>query len=109
MIDLEAIPFKPTTHPGVSIHFYRSDRATGHAAVVIRMEPGASYPAHRHDGPEELLVLQGGFRDAGGVYRAGDYARFETGSAHHPVALEDGPACVFFAIAHAGISAHDGA
>ena len=108
MIDLDAVPFEPTRHPGVSIHFYRSDRASGHAAVMIRMEPGASYPGHRHDGPEELLVLQGGFRDERGVYRAGDYARFEAGSAHRPVALEDGPACVFFAIAHEGISRIEG-
>lgn len=102
MIDLDAIPFRPTRYEGVSIHFYRSDRETGHAAVMIRMEPGCSYPAHRHHGPEELLVLTGGFRDAAGVYRAGEYARFEAGSHHHPVALDEG-VCVFFAIAHEGI------
>ena len=111
MIDLDAIPFVPTRYPGVSIHFYRSDRDTGHAAVMIRMEPGCSYPAHRHHGPEELLVLEGGFRDAAGTYREGEYARFEAGSHHHPVALDD-RACVFFAIAHEGIDlllAPDGA
>ena len=105
MIDLDAIPFQPTRFCGVSIHFYSSDRVTGRATVMIRMEPGCSYPAHRHTGPEELIVLQGGFRDEHGTYRAGDYARFERGSAHHPIALEDGPACVFFAIAHEGIEA----
>ncbi len=104
MIDLEAIPFQPTRHPGVSIHFYRSDRASGHAAVMIRMEPGCGYPAHRHVGPEELFVLQGGFSDEHGTYRAGDYARFERGSSHSPVALHDGPPCVFFAVAHEGIA-----
>lgn len=102
-MDLEAIPFRETSYPGVSIHSFHSDRTSGHAAVMIRMEPGASYPAHRHRGPEELLVLQGGFRDENGVYRAGEYARFEDGSVHHPRALEDGPACVFFAIAAEGI------
>ena len=105
MIDLDAIPFRRTRHDGVSIHFYSSDRESGRAAVMIRMEPGCSYPAHRHTGPEELLVLQGGFRDEHGVYRAGDYARFERGSSHRPQALEDGPPCIFFAIAHEGIEA----
>ena len=108
MIDLDAVPFKPTQHPGVAIHFYRSDRQTGQATVMIRMEPGASYPGHRHDGPEELLVLQGGFRDERGTWRAGDYARFEAGSTHRPTALEDGPPCVFFAIAQEGISLFEG-
>ena len=103
MIDLEAVPFQPTRYAGVSIHFYDSDRDTGRAAVLIRMEPGCSYPAHRHTGPEELLVLQGGFRDGTGEWRAGDFARFERGSAHHPVALDGPEACIFFAIAHEGI------
>ena len=85
------------------MHFYHSDREAGHAAVMIRMEPGASYPAHRHNGPEELLVLQGGFRDATGEWRAGDFARFEDGSIHHAVALDEGPPCIFFAIAQEGI------
>ena len=102
MLDLTAIPFRATRHPGVSIHFFHSDRASGHAAVMIRMAPGCSYPAHRHRGAEELLVLQGGFRDERGVYRAGEYARFEDGSTHHPVALE-GEDCVFFAVAAEGI------
>jgi anti-sigma factor ChrR (cupin superfamily) len=103
VIDLDAVPFVATRHPGVSIHFYRSDRTTGHAAVMIKMEPGTGYPAHRHVGPEELLVLQGGFTDGQGEWRAGDYARFEAGSHHAPVALSDGPACIFFAVAHEGI------
>jgi anti-sigma factor ChrR (cupin superfamily) len=106
-LDLAAIPFKPTRHPGVSIHFFASDRATGHAAVMIKMSPGASYPGHRHAGPEELLVLQGGFRDETGHYHAGQYVRFDAGSVHHPIAL-DGEDCVFFAIASEGIELFDG-
>ena len=103
MIDLAAIPFRQTRYPGVSIHFYYSDRQSGHAAVMIRMEPGASYPSHRHRGAEEVLILSGGFRDQNGSYRAGEFARFEDGSHHHPVALDEGEPCVFFAIAQEGI------
>ncbi|MFO1055265.1 MAG: cupin domain-containing protein [Planctomycetota bacterium] len=106
MFDLDGIDFAATRYPGVSIHFYRSDRVSGHAAVMIRMEPGCGYPAHRHQGPEELLVLQGGFRDEHGEWRAGQYARFESGSSHAPIAL-DGDPCVFFAIAHEGIALFD--
>jgi anti-sigma factor ChrR (cupin superfamily) len=102
-MDLDAIRFEPTRHAGISIHFYHNDPDTGHAAVMIQMEPGTGYPGHRHVGVEELIVLRGGFRDGDGEWRAGDYARFEPGSWHAPVALEDGPACVFFAVAHRGI------
>jgi anti-sigma factor ChrR (cupin superfamily) len=109
-LDLDSIPFEPTRYEGVSIHFYRSDRATGHAAVMIRMAPGCSYPRHRHHGAEELLVLRGGFRDERGEYRAGDYCRFEGGSVHHPIALaEEGAGdCVFFAVTSEGIELFDG-
>lgn len=102
-MDLDRVSFRPTSHAGIEIHFYHRDELTGHAAVMIRMAPGASYPSHRHRGAEELLILQGGFEDEHGTYREGQYVRFEDGSSHHPRALEDGPPCVFFAISQEGI------
>jgi anti-sigma factor ChrR (cupin superfamily) len=103
-MDLSRIPFKETSYEGVWIHFLHSDRGTGHAAVLIKMAPGCSYPKHRHKGAEELFILQGGYRDELGEYRAGEYVRYEDGSAHHPVALEDeSEDCVFFAISQEGI------
>lgn len=81
------------------------------SAVLIRMEPGHGYPAHRHLGVEEVLVLAGGYRDGRGVHAEGSFVRYEAGSAHSPVACgergrptgRDYPACVLFAIARAGI------
>jgi anti-sigma factor ChrR (cupin superfamily) len=106
-MDLSPIPFKSTRSPGVSIHSYHRDEATGNAAVMIKMEPGCSYPQHRHRGTEELLILQGGYRDEHGEYREGQYVRYEDGSDHHPVALENGPPCVFFAVSAEGIDLLD--
>lgn len=106
-MDLSSIPFKSTSYDGVSIHFFHSDRTTGNAAVMIKMAPGCSYPRHRHRGTEELLILQGGYRDERGEHRAGEYVRYEDGSEHHPVALEGGPDCVFFAISAEGIDLFD--
>ena len=102
-MDLSRIPFESTRYPGIWIHFYHRDEATRNAAVMIKMEPGCGYPRHRHKGSEELLVLQGGFRDEHGEYREGEYVRYEDGSSHHPVALDDGPDCVFFAVTAEGI------
>jgi putative transcriptional regulator len=101
-MDLDAVPFRATRYPGVWIHFFHRDEATRHAAVMIKMEPGCSYPAHRHRGPEELLILAGGYRDERGEHRAGDFVRYEDRTVHHPVAL-DGEPCVFFAISAEGI------
>ena len=102
-MDLSRIPFKETRHAGVQIHFLHSDPETGHVTALIKMAPGCSYPRHRHKGAEELFILQGGYQDELGEYRAGEYVRYEDGSTHHPVALRDGEDCVFFAISQEGI------
>ena len=66
---------------------------------------------------EEVLVLAGGYRDERGIHRAGDYVRYEPGSAHAPVALGDtrqpsGPDnadCILYATAPGGIERLDAA
>ena len=104
MLDLSAIPWRATRHRGVHLHFLRRDETTGDSTVLIRMEPGCSYPAHRHHGIEEVFILQGGYRDQAGEHRAGDYLINEPNSDHRPVALEV-PAedCIMLAVAHGGI------
>ena len=104
-MDLSAIPWKGTRHPGVAIHFYATDRSSGRALVLIRMEPGCGYPRHQHRGPEHLLVVTGGYRDGLGEHRAGQFASYDDGSEHAPVALagDGAPACVLLALAHEGI------
>ena len=79
--------------------------------VVIRMAPGCGYPAHRHVGAEDVLILQGGYRDEMGEHRAGTYLSYPPGSVHTPVACgdrdrpesEENPACILFAIARGGV------
>jgi anti-sigma factor ChrR (cupin superfamily) len=104
MLDLSRIPWRATRHEGVYLHFLRRDAATGDSTVLIRMEPGRSYPAHRHRGPEEVFILQGGYTDSRGAHRAGDYVLNDARSAHHPKALEDPHEdCIMLAFAHGGI------
>ncbi|MGE3171441.1 MAG: cupin domain-containing protein [Planctomycetota bacterium] len=103
-MDLTAIPWRTTRYPGVRVHFYHSDRDTGRVVALIAMAPGRGYPRHRHRGAEEVLVLQGGYRDERGEYRAGQFVRYDDGTEHGPVALDDGPECVLFAVAHEGIA-----
>jgi anti-sigma factor ChrR (cupin superfamily) len=100
---LDAVAWRTTSYPGVSVHFYCADRATGRVLALIRMEPGHGYPAHRHRGTEEVLVLQGGYADARGEHRAGTFVRYEDGSSHAPVAVLGTDACVLLALAHEGV------
>ena len=120
--DPDALPWRRTRHAGVSwipLHppagevdrRRRAGEGTGETAVLIRMDPGRGYPAHRHVDVEEVLVLSGGYRDDRGEHRAGSYLRYEAGSAHGPVALGDpdapagegNPPCLLFAVARGGV------
>lgn len=103
MFDLSAIEWRETRHAGVFLRFLRRDEFTGDSTVFIRMLPGHGYPAHRHVGIEEVLILQGGYRDKTGEHRAGDYIVNEAGSTHHPVALDGAEDCIMFAVAHGSI------
>jgi anti-sigma factor ChrR (cupin superfamily) len=103
MFDLSSIEWRATRHPGIFIHVLRRDAETDDTTIFIRMQPGCGYPAHRHVGIEEVLILQGGYRDSLGSHRAGDYIVNEAGSAHYPVALEGTEDCIMLAIAHGGI------
>lgn len=48
----------------------------------MRLDPGAVYPAHEHDGPEECVVIAGELTVGGVRMRKGDYQRAEPGSEH---------------------------
>ena len=102
-MDLDAVPWRTTRYPGVAVHFYSSDRATGRVLALIRMEPGRGYPRHRHRGPEHVLVLQGGYADERGGHRAGSFVRYEDGSSHAPIAVPGTDACVLLALAYEGV------
>ena len=109
------LPWRATKVEGVSwlpLHLEAKAKSEqGDATVLIQMAPGSGYPGHRHVGPENVLVLAGGYRDEAGEYRAGDHVRYPAGSSHSPVALgdsgraisESNPACVLYAVAQRGV------
>jgi putative transcriptional regulator len=72
----------------------------GTDASFLRCRPGRAIPAHTHQGLEAALVLQGGFRDAGGHYLPGDLAVADRTVDHRPVADRDGT-CVIFIVQEA--------
>jgi quercetin dioxygenase-like cupin family protein len=76
--------------PGVWVRMLHVDRARRQFTCLLRLDPGASYPSHPHDGPEECLVLEGDVTIGGVRMRAGDYQRVESGTAHAEQRTESG-------------------
>lgn len=56
---------------------------------LLHIKAGGEIPAHDHHGSEMTLVLQGGFSDADGDYKAGDFIYRSANEAHAPRAFAD--------------------
>jgi putative transcriptional regulator len=71
--------------------------------VLVRLEPGAQLPFHRHADREHVLVLEGGYRDdqSGAEFWRGELDVREDGSAHSFTALEGVP-CICASVAKLG-------
>lgn len=68
------------------------DAAAQSILLIGCLPPRHAFPRHLHLGPEDVMLLAGGYEDEQGHYEAGEYAAYETGTAHRPVA-EAGAAC----------------
>ena len=71
-----------TAVPGVRMKILAIDRARDRVTMLLKGEPGARYPAHRHSGPEECYVISGSLIVEGRVLRAGDFHHAEGDSDH---------------------------
>ena len=69
-----------TARPGVywKILWEDADRKT----LLVRYEPGATVPRHRHLGDEQIFVLEGSVSDDSGTCTAGNFARRPPGCIH---------------------------
>ena len=80
---------RPWTEPRPGVHWKilweEGDRRT----VLVRYEPGAVIPRHRHLGDEQIFVLEGSVSDDTGTCTAGNYARRPPGCVH-TVSSRDG-------------------
>jgi anti-sigma factor ChrR (cupin superfamily) len=83
--------WKPSPMPGVDRRMLdRIGNETGRATTIVRYAPNSSFSAHKHDGGEEFLVLEGTFSDEHGSYPKGTYVRNPIGTAHTPKVGADG-------------------
>ncbi|MEQ1891426.1 MAG: cupin domain-containing protein [Planctomycetota bacterium] len=75
--------FEPTDIPGIRVRRLHVDEEAERVTMLVRMDAGTAYPAHRHGGAEECYVLEGDLEIVGQQeLHAGDYQRMETGSLH---------------------------
>ena len=93
------VEWRPLEEPGVSgvhVKVLRLEGATGRApTILLRFEPGATYPPHNHPGGEEIFVLEGDVRLGKDHLRAGDYL-YTAPNNKHGVSSETG--CVLLLV-----------
>lgn len=82
--------FEPTGREGIFVKKLHVDPQGDRATLLIRMEPGASFPAHRHGGFEECFVLSGDLRHGERVMRGGDFERVAGATRHERQWTEGG-------------------
>jgi anti-sigma factor ChrR (cupin superfamily) len=75
---------------GVRMKILAIDRARDRVTMLIKGEPGARYPAHRHSGPEECYVISGSVVVEGRLLRAGDFHHAEGDTDHGELWTEEG-------------------
>jgi anti-sigma factor ChrR (cupin superfamily) len=74
--------WKPTRFDKVSIKVLYEDPERGEMTCLLKLEPGAHIPFHKHPEIEQSLVLEGSVQDHDGVATAGDYIWRKPGSMH---------------------------
>jgi anti-sigma factor ChrR (cupin superfamily) len=76
------IAWKPTRFDKVSIKVLYEDPERGEMTCLLKLEPGAYIPFHKHPEVEQTWVLEGAVQDHDGIATAGDYIWRKPGSQH---------------------------
>jgi anti-sigma factor ChrR (cupin superfamily) len=82
-VQAELIPWQPLS-PGVETKTFLRDRGQNLVVMLMRYQPGAVIPKHRHTAVEHVYVLEGCVEDEFGACTAGNYALRPPGCIHAP-------------------------
>ena len=80
--------------PGIQCKLLATDTERHRVSMLVRLAPGASYPAHTHAGPEELHLLDGELWINERKLVPGDYNYGAPGALDERVWSETGCTCV---------------
>jgi anti-sigma factor ChrR (cupin superfamily) len=78
----DAMDWREGPFPGVWVKLLYLDQQQQRATSLVRMDPGTRYPSHRHNGPEEVFLLDGDYVVEGQIMRPGDYCNAQPASTH---------------------------
>ena len=87
-INTKTAAFRPGLVPGLSV--LPLHEHNGVSTALVRWAPETQFKMHMHPGGEEILVLDGVFRDADGTYAAGTWLRNPRWSRHTPFTGAEG-------------------
>jgi anti-sigma factor ChrR (cupin superfamily) len=98
-IDTRSTQWRPGLVPGLSVMpLHEFD---GISTALVRWAPDTQFNPHSHPGGEEILVLEGLFRDELGTYPAGTWLRSPRWSRHTPYTAAEG-AVIYVKVGHLG-------
>jgi putative transcriptional regulator len=60
------------------------DQEAATTLLMVHIAPDRLFPRHEHLGYEDVVVLEGAFRDQHGFFRQGDYQLNDPGTIHRP-------------------------
>jgi hypothetical protein len=78
----EAMEWQPGPFSGIWVKLLFFDQQQQRTTSLVRLEPGTSYPRHRHNGSEEIFLLDGDFAVEGLILVSGDYCNAQAASTH---------------------------
>jgi quercetin dioxygenase-like cupin family protein len=76
------IAWQPTQFAGISIKVLYEDTDKGEMTCLLKWEPGATLPMHKHPEIEQSYVIEGSFYDHDGICHAGEFVWRRVGSFH---------------------------
>jgi len=95
LVRSSVIEWQPLEEPGVSgvyVKVLRFDSSARRApTILLKFDPGSTYPGHIHPGGEEIFVLEGDIRLGKDRLHAGDYLYTAPGNIH---AVQSEAGCV---------------
>jgi anti-sigma factor ChrR (cupin superfamily) len=81
-IDPSTMDWQPSQFEKIAMKVLYRDEAKGEMTVLLKWEPGATLPFHKHPEIEQSYVLEGSFSDHDGIARAGQFVWRTAGSMH---------------------------
>lgn len=94
LVQTERVPWKPLG-PSTSYKLLRASVETGAFTVMLRVEAGGFFLAHKHLGAADFYVLQGRLEYEGGTAVAGDWIYEPNGSVHEMTVCKEETVVLF--------------